>query len=133
MKEYTSYVQTLADGLADNNPNDHHRHIDVNDLAMDIVMLSLRTSRGLNLRTFREAFGDSLTHSLCDVYRPYVESGLVVFLDEDRTPMKGDDFNSLLSDEEESTRRLAYIRLSDPDGFLLSNELISLAFGTVAP
>lgn len=132
MKEYTSYVQKLVDGLADSNPNNHHRHIDGNDLAMDIVMLSLRTSRGLNLRNFREAFGDSLSLSLCEVYRPYVESGHVVFLDDDRTPVKGDEFNSLLLDEEEIASQLAYIRLSDPDGFLLSNELISLAFGIMA-
>jgi len=26
-----------------------------------------------------------------------------------------------------------YLRLKDPDGFLLSNELISLSFGVVAP
>ncbi|CAL5374215.1 unnamed protein product [Camellia sinensis] len=28
---------------------------------------------------------------------------------------------------------VAFIRLSDPDGFLLSNELISLAFQVIAP
>ncbi|KAK4801495.1 hypothetical protein SAY86_021982 [Trapa natans] len=132
MKEYMSYVQKLVDEIADSNPSNHHGHIDTNDLATDIVMLSLRTSRGLNLRTFREAFGDSLTLSLCQVYSPYLESGHVVFLDDDRIPVKGDEFNSLLLDKKDITSRLAYIRLSDPDGFLLSNELISLAFGTMA-
>ncbi|XP_031407476.1 uncharacterized protein LOC116215836 [Punica granatum] len=132
MKEYTSYVQNLEDGLADSNPNDSNRHVDVNDLAMDIVMLSLRTARGLNLRSFREAFGDPLTLSLCEVYRPYVESGHVVFLGEDRRLLKVDELKALLSDEE-IARQVAYMRLSDPDGFLLSNELISLAFGMIAP
>ena len=35
-------------------------HKDANDVAMDVVMLSLRTTEGLDLKSFREAYGGSL-------------------------------------------------------------------------
>ncbi|KAJ9163852.1 hypothetical protein P3X46_023480 [Hevea brasiliensis] len=108
-------------------------HLDAKDLAMDVLMLSLRTVRGLDLRSFKYAFGGSLVYSLCKVYKPYMESGHVVCLDEERRAMTADEFNNLFTLEDGISSRLAYIRLSDPDGFLLSNELISLAFGAIAP
>jgi oxygen-independent coproporphyrinogen-3 oxidase len=94
-------------------------------------MLSLRTARGLDLKRFQESFGSSLVVSLLEVYKPYVESGHVVFLDEKRRTIRIDDINNSLLYETNSERRVAYIRLSDPNGFLLSNELIALAFGVI--
>ncbi|KAK6123691.1 hypothetical protein DH2020_042566 [Rehmannia glutinosa] len=79
--------------------------IDSKDLATDVVMLSLRTADG-----------------------SHVESGHIICLDEQGRNVSANEFISLLSDE-----KVGYIRLSDPDGFLLSNELISLAFGAIAP
>ncbi|PRQ17085.1 putative coproporphyrinogen dehydrogenase [Rosa chinensis] len=130
MKEYNGYVENLENGLVDCGGS---KYIDVKDMAMDVVMLSLRTSRGLDLKSFGEAYGSSLVVSLCEVYKPYVESGHVVFLDEQRRAMTVDELNSFKLNEEEIEKSLAYIRLSDPDGFLLSNELISLAFAVVSP
>jgi hypothetical protein len=51
------YVQDLENGLVDCYRNDHK---DANDVAMDVVMLSLRTAKGLYLKSFREAYGGSL-------------------------------------------------------------------------
>ncbi|GER42905.1 oxygen-independent coproporphyrinogen IIIoxidase [Striga asiatica] len=116
LKDYVDYVKTLEDGSTDCvGPTD------AKDLAMDVVMLSLRTADGLDLRRFREAFGDSVTRSICEVYTPHVESGHVIFLDEQ------EKCESIPGDG------CGFIRLSDPDGFLLSNELISLAFGAISP
>ncbi|KAL3818591.1 hypothetical protein ACJIZ3_004496 [Penstemon smallii] len=128
LKEYMGYVENLENELVNNSKNDS---IDAKDLAMDVVMLSLRTADGLNLKTFREAFGDSMMLSVCEVYRPYVESGHVIFFDEVRRHVASDEFLSLLSNEQWRNEKLAFVRLSDPDGFLLSNELISLAFGAM--
>lgn len=130
MREYMDYVHNLENGAVDCYGNNH---LDAKDLAMDILMLSLRTARGLDLRSFTDVFGGSLFYSLCKVYKPYIESGHVVCLDEERRAMTADEFNNLFTHEDEISSRLAYIRLSDPDGFLLSNELISLAFGVIAP
>ncbi|XP_050377812.1 uncharacterized protein LOC126795042 [Argentina anserina] len=130
MKEYSGYVEKLENGLVECGGSEH---IDAKDVAMDVVMLSLRTSRGLDLKSFGEAYGSSLVVSLCEVYKPYVESGHVVFLGEQRRAMNVEELNTFTQDKEEIERSIAYIRLSDPDGFLLSNELISLAFAVVSP
>uniref|UniRef100_A0A5B7CIA7 Radical S-adenosyl methionine domain-containing protein 1, mitochondrial n=1 Tax=Davidia involucrata TaxID=16924 RepID=A0A5B7CIA7_DAVIN len=130
MKEYMGYVESLKDGAVDRSEDNI---IDAKDMAMDVVMLSLRTARGLDLKPFRETFGYSLVLSLFKVYQPYVESGHVVCLDEQRRTITTDEFSSLLSDELKIKEVVGFIRLSDPDGFLLSNELISLAFGVIAP
>ncbi|RZC63608.1 hypothetical protein C5167_025356 [Papaver somniferum] len=88
MKEYTSYVQNLEDGLA---------------------------------------------LSLCQTFRPYIESGHVPLLDDKRRVLVAQEFRSVLSNESKIEEEVAFIRLSDPDGFLLSNELISIAFGVISP
>lgn len=118
LKEYAGYVQDLEDGVVDcRGRND----IDITDFAMDVVMLSLRTAKGLDLKYFSKVFGDALVSSLCKAYGPYIESGHVLCLDEQRRVIPaGEDIPS-------------YLRLSDPDGFLLSNELISTAFRVIAP
>ncbi|GAB2269721.1 hypothetical protein Dimus_004643 [Dionaea muscipula] len=130
MKEYISYVENLKFGFGDQCGSSN---VDQNDMAMDVVMLSLRTARGLDTKSFGEVFGASLVNSLYHVYKPYVESGHVLFLDEQRKHIPADELTSFTAKERELLERLAFIRLSDPDGFLLSNELISVAFGTIAP
>ncbi|KAL2539606.1 Radical SAM superfamily protein [Abeliophyllum distichum] len=72
LKDYMGYVQNLEDGLMDRSEDSF---TDYKDLAMDVVMLSLRTARGLDLKSFGEAFGGSLLLSICEVYGPYVKSG----------------------------------------------------------
>ncbi|KAI9173665.1 hypothetical protein LWI28_004587 [Acer negundo] len=130
MMQFVDYVQNLESGIVDCwGSND----IDAKDLSMDVVMLSLRTAKGLDLKSFREAFGCSLADSLCKGYKPFVESGHVLCLDDDRRAITIAELNTLLSNKNEIGSRLAYIRLSDPEGFLLSNELISHAFGIIDP
>lgn len=131
MKEYTEYVQRLEE--EDRERCASYDDVDVRELATDTVMLSLRTAKGLDMQCFREAFGESMCLSLCRVYVPYVVSGHVIFMDADRRPMTADELLVIDYEGEEMRKRLAFIRLSDPEGFLLSNELISLAFGAIAP
>lgn len=124
------YVQNLEDGVVD-----HHDvgKVDVKDTAMDVVMLSLRTARGLDVKSFIEAFGSPLLISLCKAFRPFMESGHVVALDEKRRALCADEFECMLSNEQKIEEVVEFIRLSDPDGFLLSNELISIAFAEMSP
>ncbi|KAI8016839.1 Heme chaperone HemW [Camellia lanceoleosa] len=124
------YVQNLEDGVVGLSEDSFP---DPKDMAMDAVMLSFRTAKGLDLKSFRKTFGTSIVHSLGKAYRPFVESGHVVCLDGHRRVITTDRFCALLSDEEEIEETVAFIRLSDLDGFLLSNELISLAFQVIAP
>jgi hypothetical protein len=44
------YVQDLENGLVDCCRNDRK---DANDVAMDVVMLSLRTAKGLDLKSLK--------------------------------------------------------------------------------
>ncbi|KAK9117428.1 hypothetical protein Sjap_016375 [Stephania japonica] len=133
MREYMGFVQDLENGLLlDHN---HKESIDYKDIAMDVVMLSLRTARGLDVKSYKESFGETLIVSLCEKFKPYVESGHVIALDEERRTLSADEFSSLLSNAEKLVKveGVAFIRLSDPEGFLLSNELISMAFEVVSP
>ncbi|XP_068665332.1 uncharacterized protein [Aristolochia californica] len=122
LKEYMGYVDRLEEEL---NSNQTNNDVDAKDLAMDVLMLSLRMARGLDVKEFGGAFGNNLVFSLFETFRPFVESGHVLALDENRRPLTAYEFGLL--------DKLAYIRLSDPDGFLLSNELISMAFGVISP
>ncbi|KAG6384974.1 hypothetical protein SASPL_153797 [Salvia splendens] len=126
LKDYVNYVQDLENGAVDTRSDGI---VENKDLAMDVTMLSLRTSDGLDLKSFREAFGDSILVSMLEVYRPYLKSGLVICLDEQRRDVAADEVVVSSSLNE----KLAYLCLSDPDGFLLSNELIALAFGVISP
>lgn len=123
LKEYAEWVQRLEDGTASYGTSD----VDVKDMAMDVVMLSLRTATGLNLKEFGREFGWQLAGTLCEAFRPFVDKGLVIPLDQDRRALSGKDF------EFGNGGGTSFVRLSDPDGFLLSNELISVAFGVISP
>lgn len=129
MKEYAEWVQKLEDGTWSHESSSS----EMKDMAMDIVMLSLRTAWGLDLQSFSKSFGKSLTMSLCNTFRPFVESGLVIAMDAERQALQPIEFELDLEYDSETGSRVAFIRLSDPDGFLLSNELISLAFGIISP
>ncbi|KAK1289954.1 hypothetical protein QJS10_CPB18g00527 [Acorus calamus] len=130
MREYTRYVEKLEGGALDSLEN---RAGGARDRAMDVVMLSLRTAGGLDVRRLGREFGEGIALGVCEAFRPYVDSGHVVVMDDERRPLSpsGDDWR--LSREGENRREVAFIRLSDPDGFLLSNELISIAFGVISP
>ncbi|KAG2241833.1 hypothetical protein Bca52824_096322 [Brassica carinata] len=131
LKEYTNYVADLENGAA-NWCGDGS--VDLKDVATDIIMLSFRTSKGLELKEFGEAFGRKVVKSICKVYEPYVESGHIVCLDDMRREVMSDEFKKLVgNDEVKIEDHVGYLRLRDPDGFLLSNELISLAFGVISP
>lgn len=130
MKDYSGFVQSLESGEIEQWKNSDD--VDQKDRAMDVVMLSLRTARGLEMKDFIRAFGASLAVSLCQAYLPYVKSGHVLCLDEERKIIEAEELSFLLADES-GKEKVSFIRLSDPDGFLLSNDLISVAFAVVAP
>lgn len=131
LKEYIDWVEKLQDGMVD---HDHDAtSVGSKDVAMDVVMLSLRTARGLDVSGFERSFGNCLALSLCKTFRPFVETGHVVAMDGDGKSLSYRDFKQQLDDDYEIGNKVAFIRLSDPEGFLLSNELISIAFGVICP
>ncbi|KAG0456600.1 hypothetical protein HPP92_024388 [Vanilla planifolia] len=125
---YEKYVEALEAGSCTGG-----EHSGDAELAMDEVMLSLRTARGLDVERFGRAFGESLVVSLCREWRPYVKSGHVVAMDEERGELSIGEFEVETNRGRGEGRRVAFIRLSDPEGFLMSNELIAVAFRVLAP
>ncbi|KAF2571224.1 hypothetical protein F2Q70_00000535 [Brassica cretica] len=104
----------------------------------------LRFSRPRKLKEYTNYVADlengaanwslEVVKSICKVYEPYVESGHIVCLDGMRREVMSDEFKKLVgNDEVKIEDHVRYLRLRDPDGFLLSNELISLAFGVISP
>ncbi|XP_044487665.1 heme chaperone HemW [Mangifera indica] len=94
MKKFVDYVQNLENGVIDCCGS---YQIDAKDLAMDVIMLSLRTARGLDLKSFGEAFGSPAVHSVCRAYKPYMESGHVVCLDKQGSALTVEEFDTMLS------------------------------------
>ncbi|CAH1415836.1 unnamed protein product [Lactuca virosa] len=58
LKDYTDYVKNLEGGLVDLSQEGDD--VDKWEMAMDIVMLSLRTSKWLNLKSFGDNFGSEV-------------------------------------------------------------------------
>lgn len=169
MSEYAAFVDEL-EAFGKLQKGDVGVAWDSRDVAMDTVMLSLRLARGLDIQMFSRVFGQSLCMSLCRGLKPFVGSGHLIVLDEERRPLSAEIFDYLCSgnrqegvlpqnfshrniseendelfcrdrqsdlDEVEesfvnSANQVAFIRLSDPEGFLLSNELISTAFSAIS-
>ncbi|XP_049932124.1 uncharacterized protein LOC126409791 [Nymphaea colorata] len=143
MRKYAEFVEGLADGESENGLVLEHKDDDAprKERAMDIVMLSLRLARGLDIDCFAREFGWSLVLEICRAFQPYVESGHVTPLDEERRVVNVEEFLQFCStengwDSHFQSRKcglIKFIRLSDPDGFLLSNEIISTAFKVISP
>jgi putative oxygen-independent coproporphyrinogen III oxidase len=93
--------------------------------ALDTVMLSLRLARGLDLQAFAETFGAGLAADVCEALLPFVSSGHVLFMDAGRQTL---DIKEAIKDP---SRFKAYVRLTDPNGFLLSNEVIASIFSAL--
>jgi hypothetical protein len=108
---------------------------------LDTVMLCLRTGDGLDLEAFRSRFGPLATARLKKALIPFVERGLVVCGNSasDNSGEAGASFtgdgtstgdagSSGGSGVGSDLDTWPVVRLSDPDGFLLSNDIISSLF-----
>jgi coproporphyrinogen III oxidase-like Fe-S oxidoreductase len=80
---------------------------------LEVVMLALRTADGLDLESLGSEYGAVSVEKVLTAVRPFVEKGLVSLKSEGNT-------NSSLS--------TSNICLTDPQGFLLSNDIISSVF-----
>ena len=79
---------------------------DADERLLDMVMLRLRLSDGLDFRVVAEHFGEERASSIRSALRRHVDRGLV-------------------------EERGSCVRLADPEGFLVSNGIISDAFAAL--
>ena len=85
---------------------------DVVEQVLDVIMLRLRTSDGLQLSNFQQSYGERFAEALLRVLQRHEEAGLV-----SRIHGAGDS--------------VVGYRLTDPEGFLLSNDVMSDCFAAV--
>ena len=79
---------------------------DADERLLDMVMLRLRLSDGLDFRVVADCFGEEKVSSIRSALRPHIDKGLV-------------------------EERGSCIRLTDPEGFLMSNDIISDVFAAL--
>eukprot|EP00884_Botryococcus_braunii_P009156 jgi/Botrbrau1/18241/Bobra.53_1s0095.1 len=112
MKEYETWLADFASsggGLPDGPEAPEQAMV---EQLLDAVMLRLRLSDGLDLDWLSQQFGRSAVEMVLEGLEPHFPRGLAVRIPPGAHP--GD--------------RLGRVRLTDPEGFLLSNDVISDVF-----
>lgn len=114
MQQYSNWVESNLTPLA---RTDKASHTDMEeggtlDRLLDVIMLSLRTSDGLDLSAVERSFGVEVSTRIRLAAATFEEQQLVLTA--------------------RSYEGAECIRLVDPEGFLLSNDIISSIFAAVA-
>lgn len=112
-REYYQWVQTFAETGQIDCPITTSI-----EALLDTLMLGLRLSDGLSLTALREQFGDQAVQQILSTLAPFHLEGWV----EQRRAGKPVDWTTRLTNDQ---RR---IHLTDPEGFLFSNQLLSALF-----
>ena len=91
------------------------------DILLETLMLGLRLKQGVNLSKLSQQFGQESREKIYQVLLPYFLENLVIFKDFYHQPIT----------EQPQLENIHTIHLSDPDGFLLSNMILSSLFETL--
>jgi oxygen-independent coproporphyrinogen-3 oxidase len=112
MEEYTAWVDLLANteraAFLSSDVRPASQEEESQDRLLDMIMLSLRTADGLNLNEVSSTFGQSVADAIEEAVIDYEKDGLVKAIIGHR------------------------VRLTDPDGFLISNDIISSIFAKIS-
>lgn len=99
---------------------------------LDTIMLSLRTSDGLDLQRFRDRFGDRAASAVSATLQGHVEHGLVVPFADGAGGVQWRSSSDRGSSSSVTVGAVAgSVRLRAPEGFLLSNAVISDVFAAL--
>jgi putative oxygen-independent coproporphyrinogen III oxidase len=118
--EYFQWVQDLieADGKID------FPLTPIAEVLLDTLMLGLRLAEGLSLRSLIEQFGEPHLRQILACLQLYDRQGWVEIMG-DRSLALTEDFAALPLESR--------LRLSDPEGFLFSNVVLTRLFETLTP
>lgn len=89
---------------------------------LDTVMLSLRTADGLDITAFARLYGAENARLVVRALQPYQQQGLV---------MQVPDVADLVEVGGKVEGNRGRLRLADPDGFIVSNDIISSVFAAL--
>lgn len=131
MKDYIEFVST-------NNSTADYVANDIGSVAapdpLDRVMLSLRTADGLSLVSFQQQYGREKALKVLCALKEHHDRGTVLLIGAGAksSALAADAWaNEVLDSIENESSGSAAVRLSDPEGFLLSNEIISDVFAAI--
>jgi putative oxygen-independent coproporphyrinogen III oxidase len=116
-REYYDWVQALQgkEGAIDCPV------VTVSERLLDTLMLGLRLADGLAVQNLLKQVGETTLLQILDCLEPYQQQGLVRYLDEFGKSWKG---------RSQFPHR---IRLTDPEGFLFSNVVLTALFEQLSP
>lgn len=93
------------------------------DLLLDTLMLGFRLAEGLNLVELAQQFGKPILDKICQVLEPYYQQGWVEVV--------GMEWEAIAQLPLESLPPTARIKLTDPEGFLFSNQVLADLFAAL--
>lgn len=90
------------------------------DLLLETIMLGLRLAEGLNISKLITEFGAEILKKIWKTLQPYYQQGWVEILDNNGLPIRVNSGENIAA--------YSQIRLTDPEGFLFSNTILSTLF-----
>ncbi|HEY9805441.1 MAG TPA: hypothetical protein V6D04_02665, partial [Candidatus Obscuribacterales bacterium] len=101
-------------------PSSFIPHPSSQDLLLDTLMLGFRLAEGLSLVELAQQFGKPILDKICQVLAPYYEQGWVEVV--------GVEWQAIAHLPPEALPPTARMKLSDPEGFLFSNQVLADLF-----
>jgi coproporphyrinogen III oxidase-like Fe-S oxidoreductase len=95
------------------------------DRLLDAIMLQLRLARGLDLRWMQKSFGAARVGQVLGAVQDHMSCGRAEVVIDGNSSSVGEALSALSNAQE---RQNVAVCLTDPDGFMLSNDIISDVF-----
>merc|ERR1711959_174753 len=98
---------------------------EIADAILERIMLGFRTARGVDVKEPERSFGKKVVEGLFDALR-FVEVSTEQ-ASEENTKKRGEakKLYEIIPDDDKDRGKIKAVRLTDPDGFLVSTEIIS--------
>lgn len=121
INDYYNYVNSLVSQDIPDLKRDQAKNVEEDDM-LESIMLALRTADGIDVTKFEREYGLHAIKKIAKSLFPF-EENVICLVDE-----KPIQLNTLLNAVESNNHSSIRLRLSDPKGFLISNDIISSVF-----
>ncbi|MEM8504517.1 MAG: radical SAM family heme chaperone HemW [Cyanobacteria bacterium P01_D01_bin.1] len=115
-KSYRDWVEAFAQ----NGGKTEDALIDLEEQIVETVMMGLRLPSGISLESVYDTYGERGLRELEKAIAPHLQNGWLIL-----------DSNSRCNTDAIDLKSSDHIRLSDPEGFLMSNVVITDAFNAL--
>jgi oxygen-independent coproporphyrinogen-3 oxidase len=114
--EYYAWVQQFKK----NNGAINCPETSSSDQLLETLMLGLRLAEGVNLSKLCQQFGEKVLEEIWTCLQPYSRQGWIEWTTTDSQSVESNELGDLL--------KLQRLRLTDPEGFLFSNTVLTALF-----